>query len=266
MGKKTKGKDSKKTLIPSNRLSLILQDVSYLLNRGYDKRRAIDFVASRYLLDQSLRNFIFRTLASTNIANRTKAKLLPVEQLQGHTMGVDGFNILITLQEMLQKNPVYQCYDHVVRDISGNYGRFQNEKAGKEAIQTLVTVLLSLPLDHFTIFLDEPVSHSGKIAGQLRDELVYQIKEYSQGGLSNDVQPTSAVSTVKSPDYELSKFDVVASHDSIVIQKAKHVFDVPQHAMTRGLLSPTVVNIRLLLEGSGVIPDVLKDRFVDFDR
>ncbi|MFQ5981195.1 MAG: DUF434 domain-containing protein [Candidatus Heimdallarchaeota archaeon] len=264
MGKKTKDGDSKKSSIPSKRLSLILQDVSYLLNRGYDKRRAIDFVASRYLLDQSLRNFIFRTMSSTNLANQTKAKLLPVEQLQDQTIGVDGFNILITLQEMFQKKPVYLCYDHVIRDISGNYGRFLDEKAGKEAIQTLITVLRNLPLNRFTIFLDEPVSHSGKVAGKLRDELASQIKEHSHGVLSNDFQLTRTVNTVKSPDYELRKFDVVASHDSIVIQKAKHVFDIPRHAMTCGLLSPTIVNIRSLLEGSGAIPDELKGKTVDF--
>jgi hypothetical protein len=198
------------------------------------------------------------------MANQTKAKLLPIERLQGHTMGVDGFNILITLQEMLQKNPVYLCYDHVIRDISGNYGRFLNEKAGKEAIQTLVSVLLNLPLDQFTIFLDEPVSHSGKIAGELRDELASQIKEHSHRVSSNDFQLTRTVNTVKSPDYELRKFDVVASHDSIVIQKAKHVFDIPRHAMTRGLLSSTIVNIRSLLEGSGAIPDELKGKPIDF--
>ncbi|MFW9916664.1 MAG: DUF434 domain-containing protein [Candidatus Thorarchaeota archaeon] len=251
---------SKNSTAPTTRLSLILQDILYLFNRGYDKRRAIDFVASRYLLDRSWRNFIFRTLSSNDTARQTKAKLRSMEQLRGQSLGVDGFNILITLQEMEQNQSVYLCYDHVIRDTAGNYGRFYSEEGGVRAIQTLVAVLLALPLAEFTIFLDEPVSHSGKVAGQLREELARQTTTFSGESRSVDVHPSAAVATVKSPDHELRRFDVVASHDSVVIEKAKAVFDIPHHAIAMHLLSPPIVDIRSLLQGSGEIPGELQAR------
>lgn len=257
---KTPVEGLKNSTAPANRLSLILKDISYLFNRGYDKRRAIDFVASRYLLDRSLRNFIFRTLSSNDTASQTKAKLVTVEQLRGQTLGVDGFNILITLQEMVQNHSVYLCYDHVIRDTAGNYGRFYSEADGVRAIQTLITVLLALPLAKFTILLDEPVSHSGKVASQLRDELARQMTKVSIESLSADFHPSTAVVTVKSPDHELGLFDVVASHDSVVIEKSKASFDIPRHVIALGLLSPTIVDIRLLLQGSGDMPAELKAR------
>ncbi|MHA2368500.1 MAG: DUF434 domain-containing protein [Candidatus Hodarchaeales archaeon] len=255
---KTPVESSKNSTTLSTHLSLILQDIAYLFNRGYDKRRAIDFVASRYLLDRSWRNFIFRTLSSDDSARQTKAKLLTVEQLRGQNLGVDGFNILITLQEMARNHSVYLCYDHVIRDTAGNYGRFYSEEDGVKAIQILTTVLLALPLAEFTIFLDEPVSHSGKVAGQLREELARQMTKISAKSLSADFHLSTAVATVKSPDHELGRFDVVASHDSVVIEKSKGIFDIPRHAIALGLLSPTIVDIRSLLQGSGEMPAELK--------
>lgn len=263
MGDNYQHKVSQRKTNPPDKLSLVLQDVSYLLNRGYDKRRAIDFVASRYLLDRSLRNFIFRTLSSDYIADQTKAKLLTVEQLCKRNMGVDGFNILITIREIIRKKPVYYCYDHVVRDISGNHGRFQHDWAEKKALQTLVGILLKLPLEEFTILLDKPVSHSGKIAAELRNELIHQATKPTEGLVSSETCPTFVVATVKSPDYELAKFDVVASHDSIVIQKARWIFDIPHHLITLGLLTPKLTDVRSLLEGLGDIPNELK---VDFNQ
>ncbi|MFX0114596.1 MAG: DUF434 domain-containing protein [Candidatus Hodarchaeota archaeon] len=260
MGNDIPTNTSKQVNSVRRRLSLILQDVSYLLNRSYDKRRAIDFVASRYLLDRSIRNFIFRTLSSNLIADQTKVKLRTSEQLAGFNLGIDGFNILLTLREMIQRKPVYLCYDHVIRDISGNYGNFPLDSEGKIAIQTLSSILLTVPVKQFTVLLDEPVSHSGEIAAEMRTELNKQTQNSfsAQEGIKNRFE--DAVVTVRSPDHELNKFDVVASHDSIVIERAKWIFDIPQHVATLDLFASEVIDVRALIQGLGEVPHELRTK------
>ncbi len=237
-------KQSVHRFLTSNHLSIIFQDVAYLLNRGYDKRKVIDFVASRYLLNWESRNFIFRTMSSDEHANKIMIKLMTIDQLKNKKLGLDGFNILITLKEMIQGNPVFLCYDGVIRDICGNYGKFLLDDVGYKAMKLFSTVLASFSLKKFRLFLDQPVSHSGKVAECLRDELRNTLIKQKGSTKFSTSSIENSIITVRSPDHELKQFDLVASHDSIVMERPEGIFDIPHHIIRTKLLTPKVVDIR----------------------
>ena len=72
-------------------------------------------------------------------------------------------------------------------------------------------------------FYDRPVSKSGKIA-KLTNEIMEKV------GLSGKAEAVNSV------DFELEKFEIVATSDLAVINKVKYVVDIPQEfAKSRGI-------------------------------
>ncbi|MDE7294880.1 MAG: DUF434 domain-containing protein [Oscillospiraceae bacterium] len=145
-----------------------LSDVHELLNRGYPAKSAATFVGNRYQLSERQRLAIVRAASADEmIALRNAKKKASAE---GGRVAVDGFNIIITLESALSDTTVYRCMDGTVRDLAAMRGTYRILECTYKAAELLLEKVKSCGAAGADIFLDAPVSNSGRLKSLLLDK------------------------------------------------------------------------------------------------
>jgi hypothetical protein len=188
------------------------RDLKYLLNRGYPKKSALKFVADHYRLPLRERYLLARCVFPDEWIIEVRRKLLEPGELAGKTLAVDGFNVLITLESVLDGEAIL-CEDGLVRDLKYQ-GKYRLNERTPEVVETVVKSLSVLGVSKAIFFYGKNVPKSG-IVGKMTKEAM---EKY---GLSGNVR------LVKSPDFELKAFETVATADVGIVSKVEHVFDIP---------------------------------------
>lgn len=185
-------------------------DVRYLLERGYPQKGAVSFVCNHYRLDEEARHLLSRVVLAKAISEKRKAKFLPCDEIKGNNIVIDGYNILIGMESILEKK-AYLCDDGVIRDIKGTFRNYKDSESTEAAIDTLLQFLKENKPDYVCFLLDSQISRSGLLAKKLREKL-------SDFGLKGDA------STSKHVDYDLKNSkDIIASSDGVIIDTAEKV-------------------------------------------
>ncbi len=185
-------------------------DVRYLLERGYPQKGAVSFVCNHYRLDEEARHLLSRIVLAKAISEKRKAKFLPCDEIRGNNIVIDGYNILIGMESILEKR-AYLCDDGVVRDIKGTFRNYKASESTEAAIDTLLQFLKENNPAYVCFLLDSQISRSGLLAKRLR-------KKLNDFGLRGDAR------TSKHVDYDLksSKY-IAASSDGVIIDEAGKV-------------------------------------------
>ena len=88
-----------------------IEDFKYLINRGYKKDVALNFVANHYKLSKEDRLKIIRTTHSDGEIELTKRKLKRLKDFENETIYIDGFNVLIGLEALIKGHEIVLCDD-----------------------------------------------------------------------------------------------------------------------------------------------------------
>ncbi|AAB98940.1 TPA: DUF434 domain-containing protein [Methanocaldococcus jannaschii] len=195
------------------------EDFKYLINRGYKKDVALNFVANHYKLSKEDRLKIIRTTHSDKEIKLTKRKLKKLKDFKGKTIYIDGFNVLISLEALIKGNKIVLCDDNIYRDFENVYGKYKINEYSDKAISLLLEILKHYNIKA-VIYLDAQVSKSGILAKKIREKM----KAFSIEG---------EVFCVKNCDYELKNKEVVATSDSVIIksENVKYVVDLIAEAI-----------------------------------
>jgi hypothetical protein len=204
-----------------------IQDLRYLLNRGYPRSSAVKFVGDRYLLNKPQRLLLYRGVFPDEIANMRRSKLVGSERVSGSRLSIDGFNVLWTVSSAMRGDPVYICDDGLIRDLSGIHGSVEGRQVS-EPLEIIVSTVSSLRPREVLFFFDKSISRSGEIAGEARR-------------LISHYQLTGNATTVPSPDHAvLTSGEIIATSDSVVADKAASLFDLA------GYIIKTRLNVKPL--------------------
>jgi len=194
----------------------------YLKNRGYPDKAALKLVSDHHRLNSVLRNCLFRAIFAYPDCENRKAKLIAAGDVEGHVLGVDWYNVLITVESYLKGFPVFISDDGLVRDSSGIHGSYKPGKITERGIGEILTLITVLQPSQVELFLDSPISFSGDMAEELRSRL------------SRTLSVSYSVSVIPSADYPLKSFDgIVATSDSSIIdrEQVQQVFDLARHVL-----------------------------------
>ncbi len=199
-------------------LRALAKDLRYLLDRGYHKGPALNFLANRWQLTSLEREILTRAIFAKEEAIRRKKKRGLIKDLKGRSLVVDGHNVLITIESALRGLPVFWGDDGFVRDASRLSRKFKKTVQTIEALKALGKALAKLPLAQVVIYFDAPLSRSGELAAQAREILKTQ-------------RFTLEVYTVPSADLCLRKAPLIATSDSALIDQASKVFDLGAYTL-----------------------------------
>ena len=185
-----------------------IEDYRYLKNREYSDKAALKLVGDRWRLATLERNCLFRGVFAERECRLRRAKLLPPAAAAGRPLGVDWYNVLITVESYLKGFPVFLADDGLLRDSSGVHGSYRASKVTASALEAILSGLERLGLKSLELCLDSPISHSGAMAEQLRQRIAGRL------------YIPFAVSLSPSADYPLKSFaGVVATSDSSIIDR-----------------------------------------------
>ncbi len=149
-------------------LRAAIRDYRLLLDRGYPVKATVQLVGDRHRLERTERIILFRGVLDGTLSALIRSHT--IASLTGEaSMAVDGYNVLFTLANYLKGHPLFVGTDGLLRDAGGAHGRFGTEEAFLTAAGMMVDRLAGLKLRMASIYLDAPVSASGKHAAALRE-------------------------------------------------------------------------------------------------
>jgi hypothetical protein len=96
-------------------------------------------------------------------------KLLPVESIKSANLGIDGYNVVITIESALRGLPLIEANDGVVRDVAEVSSQYKVTETTNQALEILFDLLWHFRPAHTLILLDAPIRFSGIFASRLRE-------------------------------------------------------------------------------------------------
>jgi hypothetical protein len=195
-------------------------DIRLLLDLGYPQKSAVGFVCDHHRLDLKARYILSRTVLAREVAERRRDKFLPCEKIEGASIVIDGYNIIIGMQSILEKK-AYLCDDGVIRDIKGAFRSFKESPNTENAVGFILEFLKERKPYHVVFLLDSQISKSGMLAKRLREMV-------GEAGLNGDAR------TSKHVDHDLKHCsEIVASSDGVIIDDSERVINFLTCLLTR---------------------------------
>lgn len=144
-------------------------DLSWLLERSYALPSALKVVGDRYQLTARQRAAVLRASCPDAQVNARRARQLQASELRGETLCIDGFNVLTTLEVALSGGVLLIGRDGAMRDIAGVHGSYRRVEETQRAIELLADLTARWGMAKCEIYLDQPVSNSGRLRAFLED-------------------------------------------------------------------------------------------------
>jgi len=214
------------------RLRVAVEELSWLLGKGYATKAALKLVGDRHGLNERQRLAVARAACSdTRLAARA-ASHTPAEAVAGEDVIIDGFNLLITVEAALGGGVLLLCRDGCVRDMSSVHGSYRSVMETGAAVALIGKALAALAPARVEWLLDQPVSNSGRLAQKIEAQAA--VHGWAWG-----------VRTVFNPDAEIARSGSVAvTSDSSILDAAARWTNFSRHLVERHLPDAWVVDLR----------------------
>jgi hypothetical protein len=205
----------------TNYFSEAYVDYKYLREKGYPEKAALKLVCDRHRLSRTERNSIFRGAVTRSVAEARRKKLVQAEAIVGRTLGIDWYNVLITVESYLKGMPVFIADDGVLRDCAATHGGYRRSALTERALREIIAALGAMAPGRIDAFLDSPIAHSAHMAEEVRRRL-------------QELPCQSEATLAHSADFLLkSHAGTVCSSDSVVMDSVTQVLDLPRQVLLR---------------------------------
>lgn len=192
------------------------EEYLWILSKGYPQNAALKLVGDKYMLPRDMRQILYRGVVPAGQALSRRDKIGSIEK--GDLVLIDTYNVLFTVNNYLLGKPLFISNDGMLRDAGEMRGRIINKPQFSRAVSMMLEVLQMWPEATYIHYLDEPVSHSGRLSIELCKDMV-------QMGIEGDAH------TVQSPDHMLKqeRSDAICTSDGAIIDHYKgKVIDLPR--------------------------------------
>jgi hypothetical protein len=127
-------------------------------------------VGNRYQLDRTARQLLHRGVFAPAEAAARRSKLRLLAEAAGLPLGLDGHNVLITLECALRNLPLVAADDGFVRDVGQVSRSFKPSAATDRVLALLLDYLAAQAWPApVSVFYDAPLSLSGELARLTRE-------------------------------------------------------------------------------------------------
>ncbi len=206
-----------------------------LLDMGFTRETSLKLVSLKYRLTKSELMILYRCIHPTIESYSRLRKLVAPYEIKDKTLVVDGFNVLITVQSVLENIPVCISTDGLLRDIMKSYKKFSyNPTLHNKILQLILKHIKELSPKKVIIVYDKQISHSGVIASVSNNI----INELNINGVA--IVKERADKTI------IETGEIIASSDVVIVNKASKVFDLAYYVVLKENLI-TKNNIHIML-------------------
>lgn len=217
------------------RLRRAVDDLAWLLDRGYPDGASARLVGDRYALRTRQRTAVIRCCASTEACRERRRREVAAEEMTGRTLVVDGYNVLLTVEAALGGGVILRARDGTLRDMAAMSGHYRKVLQTPRALAHVGEVLEALGCVGVRWLLDRPVSNSGRLR-----TLLLELAEARGWRWEVDLVPN--------PDPLLAASDqIVATADSGILDQKPRWLNLAALVVERSAPEAWIVDLR----GSG---------------
>lgn len=163
---------------------------------------------------------------SPSAVSSRQGKACAIFDLQGATVAIDGFNLLILLEGALSGAYIFKGLDGVYRDISGVHGSYKRVAQSEKAIDLIGQTLADFGVQKVYWYLDKPVSNSGRLKVRL-------LEKAEEEGYDWEVE------LVYNPDKSVAEHEgITISADGWVLDESAKWFNLTAVLLEKGLIIP----------------------------
>lgn len=210
----TDERDFSEKMIPKFRKAA--EEVYFLLNRGYPVTSTTRFIGDHYQLSERQRLALARTVSPEESIRSRKSR--EVTDVSGKTLYIDGFNVIIGLEIAYSDSMLFRCMDGTVRDLAGLHGTYRLIPQTDLAIQALLVSLGELHVEKAVIYLDQPVSNSGRLK-----QRILEFAETIPFELEVEIEnPVDAILKTK---------PLIATADAIILDECSQWFNLVRYVV-----------------------------------
>ncbi len=209
----------------SNQFSGDLFDASkeylWMLSRGYPQKASLKLVGDKFMLTRDMRQVLYRGISARSQAESRNKKIGSVSH--GDVVLIDTYNVLFTVNNYLLGKPLFISNDGLLRDAGEMRGRILNKSLFSRAIDLMLDVLKEWGRATYILYLDEPVSFSGRLSIELSKDMA-------------EMDIDGEALTVRSPDHMLkheSSNAICTSDTAIIDHYHGRVIDLPRYLLEK---------------------------------
>lgn len=192
-------------VLPSLRAAV--DDLGWLLDRGYAQASSLKLVGDRYDLMKRQRVAAARCGCAASDEQARRRRMVVPREVRGRELWLDGYNVLTTIEAALAGGVVLAARDGCYRDMASMHGSYRKVAETQPALERISRVLDRLGPSECVWYLDRPVSNSGR----LRVVIVEVAGELGQPW---------RVELVADPDPILAMSEaIVATADSVILDR-----------------------------------------------
>jgi hypothetical protein len=147
-------------------LRLALEELSWLLGRGYTVEASLKLVGDRHQLRERLRIAVRRSACADQARQARQRARVPLAAARGAVLWVDGFNLLITFATALRGGLLLRGRDGVLRDLASSH-RLVLHTA--DMLDPIAALLAPDPPAEVRWVFDRPVSNSARVGQMIVD-------------------------------------------------------------------------------------------------
>lgn len=145
-----------------------VRDLSWLRTRGYAQPSALKLVGDRYQLRKRQRIAAARCACSDQAQKLRASHRLDPEQVAGRPLHVDGLNVITSIEVALAGGVLLLGRDSCLRDMASFHGSYRLVQETDRALRILIAVIDAMHPSEARIYIDRPVSNSGRLAETVR--------------------------------------------------------------------------------------------------
>lgn len=204
-----------------------MEELRFLLNRGYELKSASTFICNHHLLSERQRLALARVISADAAleARRDRELAEPPE-----TLILDGFNTIITLEVALSGSLLLEGMDGTIRDLAGLRGTYRVVDKTLRAADLLLDRLEGLGVRRAEILLDRQVSNSGRLRALLLERAE---------GRSTEVR----VELDPQVDRRLYGLPSVVTADAIILDKCESWYNLNRRIIRESVPEAWVVRL-----------------------
>jgi hypothetical protein len=256
------------------RLREAVADFSLLLTKGYAEKSALKLVGDRFSLMQRQRLAVMRSSCSDQQRQSRRARCLPLEELAGRPLAIDGYNLLITLEAALSGGLIFRGRDGCFRDLASIHGTYRKVEETVPALRLIGQFLTEIRVSRVEgvgtpnavdrVWEPFPPSNRGPARPEpaerdARDTSAAPVLWLLDSPVSNSGRLKALIGQLAhesnwpweirltiSPDAELSKIDtIVVSTDSVVLDACARWTNLAAEIIVHRLPQTTVIDLGL---------------------
>ena len=147
-----------------------VSDLSWLRTRGYAEASAAKLVGDRYQLRRRQRVAVGRCACSESAKWMRASRSCEAEEIVGRPLWIDGLNVITTIEVALSGGVLLVGRDRCLRDMASFHGSYRLVQETEQAVRILLELVACLSPSQTRIYIDRPISNSGRLAGIVRAE------------------------------------------------------------------------------------------------